>query len=376
MSILGLTALGCGEQKANELEAKKTELQKIKTEIAALQKRADALQIEISAQDPNGGAKTEAVEVMAIELQKFNSYITIEGKVDAANSTIATPKAPGIVTAIYVSAGQYVTQGQVMASLDANAVSQGKAPLEQQLSFAKTVYEKQQRLYAQGIGTEVQLLQARTQVEATRKQIAAIDAQVAMYRIVAPISGSVESVDLKIGQATSPGMPAFKVVNLSTLKVVADVAESYSSKINKGDKVEIEFKDINTSVPSTIKFASQVIDPLNRTFRIEMGLGRVPDAKPNMLTTIKVSDYESSNAVVVPINAVQTTEEGSSIMVAERKGKAFVARKVTVKVGKNSGDRLEILEGLKQGDQIIIVGNQDLNDGQSINIKDKASAAK
>ena len=119
-----------------------------------------------------------------------------------------------------------------------------------------------------------------------------------------------------------------------------------------------------------------MIDPLNRTFRIEMGLGRVPDAKPNMLTTIKVSDYESSNAVVVPINAVQTTEEGSSIMVAERKGKAFVARKVTVKVGKNSGDRLEILEGLKQGDQIIIVGNQDLNDGQSINIKDKASAAK
>jgi len=198
--------------------------------------------------------------------------------------------------------------------------------------------------------------------------LSAIDAQIAMYRVTSPISGTIESVDIKIGQAASPGIPAFKVVNLSSLKVIAEVAESYSSKIDKGDKVIVNIKDLGKEIPARVTFASKIIDPLNRTFKIEIRLPNIAGAKPNMLTTVKIADYENPSALAVPINAVQTTEEGSIVMVAVKSGKTITAKRVEVVVGISSGDKVEILSGLSAGDELIVVGNQDLNDGQRIDL--------
>ncbi len=368
LNIIGLLALGCGEQKKDGLASQKAELEELRAEITGLQKKADQLQEAILSANPEGGAKSKSVETMTIARGDFSSYLTIEGKVDAERSTIATAKAPGVITNISVRAGQYVSRGQTLATLDANAMVQSKAPIEQQLSFAKTLYEKQKRLFDKGIGTEVQLLQAKTQMDATQKQLNAIDAQIAMYRITSPISGTIESIDVKIGQAASPGIPAFKVVNLRSLKVTAEVAESYSSKINKGDKVTIKLKDLDKEVDAKITFASKVIDPLNRTFKIEIRLPGIQGAKPNMLATLKIADYENDQAIAIPINAVQTTEEGSIVMLLDSANNKLAAKKVDVTVGKSSGTQMEITKGLSPGDQLIIVGNADLNDGQIVTL--------
>ncbi len=368
LNILGLLALGCGEQKKDGLASKKADLEKLRTEIASLQKKADQLQETILKANPEGGAKSKSVETMTIAMGDFSSYLTIEGKIDAESNTIATAKAPGVITNINVRSGQYVSRGQTLATLDANAMVQSKAPIEQQLSLAKTLYQKQKRLFDKGIGTEVQLLQVKTQMDATQKQLNAMDAQIAMYRITSPISGTIESIDVKIGQATSPGIPAFKVVNLRSLKVTAEVAESYSSKINKGDKVKIKLKDLGKEVDAKITFASKVIDPLNRTFKIEIRLPRIQGAKPNMLATLRIADYENDKAIAIPINAVQTTEEGSIVMLLDSTMNKLVAKKVDVTVGESSGTQMEITKGLSPGDQLIIVGNADLNDGQVVTL--------
>ena len=362
--VFGLLAASCGGKKT-DLQSKKAELEKLKSEIAKLQAQARKLEQEIAVLEPSK-AKGKPVETEELKTAEFSSYLSIEGKADAEQSTIATAQVPGTVTAVLVQAGDAVSAGQALAYLDNTALRQSRVQIEQQLTFANTLFEKQKRLWQQGVGTEVQYLSAKNQKEAMEKNLATLDAQLAMYTIKSPISGTVESVDLKIGQAAAPGFPLFKVVNLSNLKVVADVAETFSGKINFGDAVKVQFDDINKEVDSKISFASKVIDPLNRTFKIEIRLGGIEGAKPNMLAKLKIIDYTTPAAISVPTNAISKTDKESFVMVmTEEKGKTVAKRKVVV-TGHTGETRTEITSGLAAGDKVIVTGFQELNDGQEI----------
>jgi RND family efflux transporter MFP subunit len=290
---------------------------------------------------------------------------------DANESTIATPKVPGTVVRVLVQPGTSVSAGQVLAQLDNTAISQGKNELNQQLVFVTTLFEKQKRLWEKGVGTEVQYLSAKNQKEALEKSMKTLEAQIDMYNIKSPIAGTLESADAKVGQAVAPGMPLFRVVNMSNIKVKADVAESHSKKIKAGDQIKIYFPDLKTEVNTNISFAARFIDPLNRTFRVETKLPKVENLKPNMIAKLKIVDYENKSAISVNSNSVQTTESGSFVVVAKavpakNGSNNFVAERRKVIVGKSSEGLTEILEGLNEGDMVITAGYQELNDGQAI----------
>ena len=361
-ALLAFTA--CGEKKGS-VQDKRAALEKIKKEIAALQSKAKQLETEIAKLEPTK-ENNKLVETEVIAAAAFESYLDIEGKADAEQSTIATAQVPGTVTQVIAKAGDAVSAGQALAYLDNSTLRQSRLQLEQQLSFANTLFEKQKRLWQQGVGTEVQYLTAKNQKEALEKNLSTLDAQLAMYTIKSPINGTVESVDLKIGQVAAPGLPSFKVVNLRNLKIIADVAESYSNKINTGDGVKINFMDINKTIDSKVTFTSKVIDPLNRTFRIEIRLNNVADVKPNMLAKLKIADYQNKSALTVPTNAITSGVEETYVMVKETINGKEIARKRLVKTGHTGETRTEILEGLKAGDAVIVTGYQELNDGQTI----------
>ena len=361
---IGLLINACGGKK-NNVQEKRAELEKIKKEIAGLQNKAQKLELEIEALEPKKD-KTKLVETEVVEAAAFETYLNIEGKADAEQSTIATAQLPGTVTQVTVKPGDAVSAGQALAYMDNSTLRQSRSQIEQQLSFANTLFEKQKRLWQQGVGTEIQYLSAKNQKEALEKNLATLDAQLSMYIIKAPISGTVESVDTKIGQAAAPGIPMFKVVNLNNLKVVADVAESYSGKINKGDKVKVVFSDINKTIESNIAFASKVIDPLNRSFKIEIRLNGATDIKPNMLAKLKIADYRNDKAITVPTNSITAGVDEKYVMVKTSKNGKAVAAKRVIKTGHTGESRTEILEGIQAGDEIIITGFQELNDGQII----------
>jgi membrane fusion protein (multidrug efflux system) len=366
---IGLLISACGGKK-NNVQEKRAELEKIKKEIAGLQNKAKKLEMEIEALEPKKD-KTKLVETEVVETAAFETYLNIEGKADAEQSTIATAQLPGTVTQVTVKPGDAVSAGQALAYMDNSTLRQSRGQVEQQLSFANTLFEKQKRLWQQGVGTEIQYLSAKNQKEALEKNLATLDAQLSMYIIKAPISGTVESVDTKIGQAAAPGIPMFKVVNLNNLKVVADVAESYSGKINKGDKVKVVFADLNKTIESSIAFASKVIDPLNRSFKIEIRLNGATDIKPNMLAKLKIADYRNDKAITVPTNAITAGVDEKYVMVKTSKNGKAVATKRVVKTGHTGESRTEILDGIKAGDEIIITGFQELNDGQIIDAAGK-----
>ncbi|MEK0420766.1 MAG: hypothetical protein RLZZ161_617 [Bacteroidota bacterium] len=361
---LGLFITACGGKKSN-VQQKREELEKIKKEIANLQNQAKKLENEIEALEPKKD-NSKLVETEVVIPGSFETYLNIEGKADAEQSTIATAQLPGTVTQVLVKPGDPVSAGQALAYLDNSTLRQSRGQIEQQLTFANTLFEKQKRLWQQGVGTEIQFLSAKNQKEALEKNLATLDAQLSMYTVKAPISGTVESVDTKIGQAAAPGIPMFKVVNLSNLKVVADVAESYSSKINKGDKVKVVFTDINKTIESTVAFASKVIDPLNRSFKIEIRLNGANDVKPNMLAKLKIADYRNDKAITVPTNAITSGVDEKYVMVKTMKNGKAIAVKRIVKPGQTGESRTEILDGIQAGDEIIVTGFQELNDGQII----------
>jgi len=366
----GISLSSCGgkgekkSEKQTKLEALKKELSGLETKTIKLKDEIVLLEKELGTGSITGNGKV--VEIEDVKPGNFSSYIVLEGVADADQSTIATAKLPGTITSVLVQAGATVKAGQVLARLDNSAVNQGRAELENRLVFANTVYDKQKRLWEKGIGTEIQYLTAKNQKEALEKSLATLDAQIDMYNIKAPISGTVESVDVRVGQTAAPGLPAFRVVNMSNIKVTTEVAETDSKKIKAGDKVQIQFPSLQKTVESNVSFASKFIDPMNRTFKIEVRLGNIENLKPNMVAKIKITDYQSKNAFSVPTNAVQRTENGEFVMVAENTSGNFIAKKRAVTTGKTSDGRTEIISGLKTNDVVIVVGFQELNEGQTV----------
>ncbi len=132
-----------------------------------------------------------------------------------------------------------------------------------------------------------------------------------MTKIKSPINGTVESVGIKIGQSVSPGMPVFRVINFKSVKVVAEISEFYSSKVNDGDEVEIDFPDLDKKIQAKITSASKYINPQNRTFEIEVKLNPENNHfKANMVAVVRINDYKAENAMVVPINLIQNDSQG------------------------------------------------------------------
>jgi RND family efflux transporter MFP subunit len=362
--ILAVATLlfSCGE-KGNVMDKKKAELEKIRKEIAELQQKEKKLVAEIGI---TTGSNEKLVEIQKIGYQSFSSDLKVEGTIDADQSTIATAKMPGTVMNIQTEVGSRVSKGQILASLDNSSALKGKLELEQQVAFATTVFEKQRRLWEKGIGTEIQYLSAKNQKEALEKSLNTLNNNIDMYNIKSPINGTVEAVDVKVGQVTAPGMPIFKVVNMSSIKVVANISEAYSDKVSVGDVVTVEFPDLNQTIKAKVTFASNFIDPLNRTFKIEIKLNGVKDVKPNMVAKLSIVDYVNPKALVVPSNAIQRTDSETFIMVAKQENNKTIAEKRTVTLGKANQDLTEILSGLSENETIIVNGFQELTTGQTV----------
>ncbi|MBE7178428.1 MAG: efflux RND transporter periplasmic adaptor subunit, partial [Mucilaginibacter polytrichastri] len=319
------------------------------------------LEAETGTKDSGRVAEVSAV---AIHPETFTSYVQVQGMVDAEDNTLASSQSPGTLTAIYVKPGQKVSRGQVLARLDAQALNQQIAQAKTQVTLMNTLYQRQKNLWDQKIGTEVQFLQAKTNLESAQKQLSALQAQADMYLIKAPTSGTVDQMDLKVGQAVQPGNDGIRIVKLSGLKVKANVAESYAGKISTGDRVAVLFPDSRDSVKTNVTFASAAIDPNSRSFRVEVRLPERKTIRPNMTAVLRIVDYVRQNAMVVPMKSIQRTEDGAFVYVANE----GTAKQVPVKLGNTYEGKTEVLSGLKSGDKVVIDGAQDIEDGAKVKI--------
>ena len=336
-------------------------------EIAKLKKeRADIdLKIKELESGKKDSAKIMPVSVLEIQPTHFNSFVEVHSQIMGDENVLAAPKAPGTVKSILVQSGQKVSKGQVLALLDAAVVDQQIEAMSPQLTLLKSVYEKQQALWAQNIGTEVQLMSAKAQYEGIQKQIEAMKAQRDMYRVVSPINGTVDAVNLKVGEAAAPGLNGVRVVSYDKLKAEASLGENYLGKVKQGDPVSLILQDVNDTINTTLSYVAQAVDPASRAFMVQVRLANSNRIHPNMSCIMKIANYENAHALVVPVSVIQKTSQGAMLFIAD----GNKAKAVLVTTGRNSNGQVEILSGLKAGDKIIAVGYEAMEEGQQITIQ-------
>lgn len=373
--LIGIIAASCGNAKKDNaalLNDKKAELQELKQEQKELNEKITVLETEIAKLDTSSVStgKPKLVAIEPVSPNSFTHYVDLQGKIDAENVGYVSPRGQGgQIRALYVKQGQRVSKGQLLMKLDDAVVRTQLDQLNSQLAFQEDLYKRQQNLWKEGIGTEVQLTSARQNVTNLQKQIAAVKEQLALSNVYAPISGVAEEVNVRVGEFFSPqsaAMPGagIRIVNTGSLKVVADVPENYLGKIGVGSTIRVQLPNSSRVIDTKVKVAGKLIDPRTRAFYIEAPIPSDPDFRPNQVAIVKIQDYANTNAITIPLSTLQNDESGKYVMVAVKEGGKLIARKRKVVIGELYGDRLEVKSGLQPGDQLVTEGFQSLYEGQ------------
>jgi membrane fusion protein, multidrug efflux system len=364
----------------NTIEAKQKSLASLKKQALELNAQIVALEKEVEKAGGASAAKAILVGIDTIQTETFTHYIELQGKVESESVSYITPRAGGgQVRAIYIKRGDRVKRGQLILQLDNTLIKQSAAAatqnietLKSQAALAKSVYEKQKNLWEQNIGSEIQLMTAKTnadamasQLKAAMEQLGMVKDQLAFTSIYSDVDGVAEEVNVKVGELfMGPGQ--IKIVNTTKLKLTAQVPENYAVKVKVGTELTLTFPDIQKTISNKVNVLGNVIDPLNRSFYIESKLPVDNNFRPNLLAQVKIKDYEKKDAISIPVNLLQNDEKGKFVYVAVMEGGKLFTRKKMVSTGEFYGNNIEVLSGLAAGDILISEGYQSIYDGQLI----------
>ena len=379
---LVIMSLACGGG-SNPIEAKKASLEKLKKQALALNGQIASLEKELEQAGAKDQAKAVLVSIAPIINQDFNHFIELQGKVESESVSYITPRAGGgQVKALYVKRGDRVRKGQLILQLDNSMVKQSAAAAAQnietikaQAALAKSVYEKQKNLWEQNIGSEIQLMTAKTNADASASQLKAATEQLGMVNqqlsytsVYSDVDGVAEEVNVKVGDLFG-GPGQIKIVNTDKLKLTSQIPENYAGRVKVGSEVTLLFPDINKTIDTKLGVVGAVIDPLSRSFYVESKLPIDKDFRANQLVQVKIKDYTKTNAIIIPINLIQNDEKGKFIYVATSENGKLIARKRAVTIGEFYANNIEILSGLAAGEQMVTEGYQALYDGQNLTTK-------
>lgn len=369
LAIVVLAFASCGEK--GTLAEKKAELEKLKKQQDDINNQVTKLQAEIIKLDPSANPeKAKLVAVKQLSTEDFQHYINLQGKIDANNIAYVTPRNQGgQVKALYVKQGDVVKKGQLLMKLDDAIYNTQLSQAQTQLKYAQDLYSRRNNLWKEQIGTEVDLTTAKNNVDQAQHQVDLVKEQMSYTNVYAEMSGIADEVTIRVGE-TFTGNPVaggyIKLVNTGDLKATAQVPDNYLDKVKVGSTIKIILPDINDTLTSKITVAGKVIDPNSRTFQIEAQLPANANFKPNQLAFVRIMDYASANTFTVPVNTLQTDEQGKYVLVAVNENGKMYARKKRVEPGQLYNDQLEIKGGLSVGDVLITEGYQNLYDGQLI----------
>ncbi len=367
LPLLALAILVNSCAKEESVEAKKAELDKMKSEAATLNTSIKELETEIASLDPEfakQNAKSILITTADAQKGKFEHFVEVTGSVLSKKNVSISAETAGRVLEIPAIEGMRVTKGQVLARIDTESIQRNIDELESSMELATTLFEKQERLWKQQIGTEVQYLEAKNRKEGLEKNLASLKTQLDRGSVKAPFTGTVETVQVRLGELVQPGTPMIQFVGDSDLFIEADISETYIGVLNKGDSVNVSFPSLGTDVKTRVSAVGAIINPNNRTFKIEVALPSIERVKPNMITILKIKDYQNPDAVVVPDYLILSDNRGDYLFVVEN----GVAKKKYVKRGKTSANKTEVLEGLSGGEVLVDKGFRDVGDNFNVNI--------
>jgi membrane fusion protein (multidrug efflux system) len=364
--LITLIIVACGPP-----QDKQAQLARLEAQREALDAQIEQLKAEIAGETEKA-PKEALAYVRGIEVQPslFQHYIQVQGTLESDNNILIPAQSNGVVKKIHVRQGDRVSKGQLLAELDGAILERSIDEVTHSLQLVTTIYERQERLWKKNIGSELEYLQAKNNKENLEKKLETLKEQYKLTMVHAPISGTVDNVMIKEGEMAAAGRGTIRIVQLSLLKITASLSENYISRVSKNYPVKVQVPVVGREMELKIDAVSQVIDPNNRTFQIEIQIpAQEKGLKPNMLSVVTINDYTNAEALTVPQNVVQDTGTDFFLFVAEKRNNDWIAHRRTVILGENYADRVEIQDGLSAGEFVITFGFQTLADGQIVSVQ-------
>jgi len=380
-SLLAISILlSCGEGKKNSLEnilasGNLIQLREKRGEVDAkkldLESQLKLIDDRISELDTI--KKLPLVTTVKVEAQNFIHFLELQGNVQTKQNLVIYPEMGGILEHVYVKEGQKVTKGQLLAKLDDGGLSQQLAQLQIQTDLAKTTFDRQERLWDQKIGSEIQYLQAKSSFEAQQKLVNQVKSQLAKTNVTAPFTGIVDDVITNQGSVVAPGQtPIIRIINLDNMYIETEVPESYISSVSVNKSVIVEIPILGKTIEGVIRQASNYINPANRTFKIEIAVpNKDGSIKPNLTARLKINDYTNANAMLIPQSIISENAEGDQYIYLVNninENDEATAQRLVITTGKTQGDVIEVLSGLSDNAEIINEGARSVQDGQMVKI--------
>jgi membrane fusion protein, multidrug efflux system len=373
--LIALLIAGACSKPADDLASKKKELDEALNEMITLKEKVSKLESEIRQIDPAFANNRNAVLItlFPLEAKPFEHYIDVRGAIESNKNVALSSMAGGKIERVLVTEGQPVSAGQTLVIIESEILRNSINEVKTSLDLAETVYQKQEKLWQQKIGTELQYLQAKNNKEALEKKLKTLNSQLDQTIIKAPFGGAIDKVDALVGEIASPGIPLVRMVNPNDMYVKADVSEDFIGKFSAGDRVEIFLPSFNTRTASTISSVGNVINPENRTFRVELKFNSNVGAKPNQVAVVSFRDYVNKKVISVPTKIIQRDNQGQFVFVTETKENALIARKAYVKLGLSYQGSTEVLEGLEGHESVVNEGFRELTEGAEVKIASRTS---
>ncbi len=378
--IITLLVVSCGREKIKTVEeviatANSAVIRAKRSDLVAEQQtlHEQIKQLDNALSQYDTIKKIPLITTFIAKNEVFNHFLELQGNVTTKNLLVITPEFNGILTAVYVKEGQRVNKGQLLGRIDDGGLNQQLAQLQIQSDLAKTTFERQQRLWTQNIGSEIQYLQAKSNYDAQARAVAQLQQQIAKTVISAPFSGTIDDVITEQGSVVAAGQtPLMRIVNLDNMYIETDVPESYITNVTNGKDVAVEFPVLEKTINAKIRQTSDVINPANRTFKVEVALPKKEDAiKPNLTARLKINDYTNENALLIPQSIISENADGEQYIYLvndKNNNDEGIAKKVIIKTGRTQGNVIEVLEGIANGSEIIREGARSVEDGQTVKV--------
>lgn len=313
------------------------------------------------------------ITTITTKAEEFKHYLELQGSVETKKNVVITPEMPGILTKVYVKEGDRVVKGQLLAQIDDGGLSQQIASLQIQADLAKTTFDRQSRLWDQKIGSEIQYLQAKSTFESAVESVNQLKQQLAKSNIRAPFTGVVDDVITEQGNVVAAGQTQLiRIVNLDDMYIQTDIPESYITSIVDGKEVEVMFPVLGKTLKSSIRQTGNFINPANRTFKVEIAVpNKNRTIKPNLTARLKINDYTSDKAILIPQSIISenASAEQYVYVLKEKVEDKAVANQVVITTGKTQGDKIEVLSGLNENDELIVEGARSVKNEQTVKIK-------
>ena len=376
-----LLIMACGNEQGRSVEDLITEgdLEAIRakqSEISAEQKilEEDALKLDSAIALLGGDEKLPLVTTITAETQNFEHYLELQGDVQTKQNVLIYPEMAGTLERIYVTDGQRVSKGQLLAKIDDGGLGSQLEQLKTQAELNKTTFERQKRLWEQKIGSEIQYLQAKTSYEASQNAVKQVESQLGKSTIRAPFTGIIDDVIMDQGTVVSPGQGSeiFRIVNLSNMYIEVDVPETYLGQISKGKDAVVYFPVLGDSVTTKIRETGNFINPSNRSFSVEIPVpNKKGIIKPNLTARVRLNDYTNPNAILIPQSIISENAAGEQYAYVSSEmndnNEAVVTRSI-ITTGKTQNGLIEVLTGIQDGNQIIKEGARTVKNGQKVKI--------